>query len=80
MWFPLTQKYIVDWLQETAWALVIGAATVALPIILATDIEMVEDWKLWAAGLGVAVARVAIAVGVNQVRRLLGLVGEPPTP
>ena len=79
MKIPLTQDYLFNWLQETAWAIVIGVATVILPIVLATDIEMVEDWELWAAGIGIASARIVIAVGVNSIRKLLGIVTSDDT-
>ena len=44
MKIPLTRDYIIDWLEETAWALVIGAVAVADPCILAPDIEKSEEW------------------------------------
>ena len=73
MKIPLTRDYIIDWLEETAWALVIGAVAVAAPVILATDIEKVEDWETWGVALGLAVSRIAVAIGVNAVRKLLGI-------
>ena len=73
MKIPLTRDYIIDWLEETAWALVIGAVAVAAPVILATDIEKVEDWETWGVALGLAVSRVAVAIGGNAVRKFLGI-------
>lgn len=65
-------NYVFKWGSEIFWAVVIAVAIAVIPILAGADPDVIfADPKAWAAILGGAVARAAVAGGLLAFQGLL---------
>jgi len=70
--FDLDEKYVIRWVKETGYAIVLAVLGLALSILSETDVNAVQDWQTWLVTFGMACGRVAWATLTNALRSLLG--------
>ena len=60
-------SYNFQFWKELLWAALIAAIVTAGQIVVASDLEKVTDWRVWALSLVTACARAVVAIIVTKL-------------
>jgi hypothetical protein len=65
----LNEKYLIKWGEELGWALVVGIVGYIATELAAQDLATL-DVKAFAVALAAGAGRLAVAIVLNQVRKM----------
>lgn len=72
----LSERYLIHWGKELAWALVVGVLAYLATQVAAADVSTIDPVD-FGISLGVGAGRLALAIALNAIRTLIA--GAPPS-
>lgn len=62
-------KYEFKRIEEMAWVIAVAAGTVLVEVLVTFDAAKVDDWKVWAIGVGSGMVRAAAGAALAFLSR-----------